>query len=246
MEKERQSRISALTKLPKVNRALAMRLLKHANKKEGEAKKEISTQNPLGDTRFSSMFTDEDFVVDENNPEYIKFHTKPQLNPNKQKSADSEESELEGRASSDESDSDVFDNGADSDEDNALLPKHVKESFKQKSKNKDAQKNLSEVDGVINSSKSLDHLIREGASRDAASKSLSFAKRLQEQRSQSGSQADRHVVRTASGAMSMTFNPTPKSEKKGKGRVTGSHLASIESDPKNPRRQRRHAPFTKK
>jgi len=80
LEQKRASRISIQKRLPKVNQALASRLLK-ANKKgdedDGDGTTTTTTttnttttttvdpSNPLGDARFAKMFTSKDYEVDE-------------------------------------------------------------------------------------------------------------------------------------------------------------------------------------
>lgn len=67
IEEERSNRVR-LKKLPKVNRSLAEKLMEKDTKK-----KEVNTtdvSNPLGDDRFSAMFTNPDFQVDEASEEY--------------------------------------------------------------------------------------------------------------------------------------------------------------------------------
>ncbi|KAI3506234.1 hypothetical protein L1887_28590 [Cichorium endivia] len=88
-EEERSTRITIKKKLPKVNRVLAKRLLEdeefEANKKETDAvpidtnkkpskKKRGLTTEVLQDDRFTSLFKNEDFEVDENSIEYRALH----------------------------------------------------------------------------------------------------------------------------------------------------------------------------
>ncbi|KXJ07855.1 Nucleolar protein 10 [Exaiptasia diaphana] len=84
IEEERENRVR-IKKLPRINRALAEKLLEEKKEKKKAAKvisKASDVTNPLGDERFAAMFKNPDFQVDE------------------------ESEELEGRASSDESSSD--------------------------------------------------------------------------------------------------------------------------------------------
>lgn len=62
LEAKRASRISFQKALPAVNRSLAERLLKATASKEAAG---ATADNPLGDSRFASLFTREDFQVDE-------------------------------------------------------------------------------------------------------------------------------------------------------------------------------------
>lgn len=73
IELQRASRIhaSALKKLPKVNRALAEKLLKKTGLDLTQRDK---SSNDLLDTRFKEIFEDEDFMVDETSREYAMLH----------------------------------------------------------------------------------------------------------------------------------------------------------------------------
>ncbi|RUS32954.1 WD40-repeat-containing domain protein [Jimgerdemannia flammicorona] len=74
IEKERGSRIRATNKLPKVNKALARQLLEEEEKKRRKGKLEEGAANPLNDSRFSGMFMDKDFEVDEETVEFKLLH----------------------------------------------------------------------------------------------------------------------------------------------------------------------------
>ncbi|BAU02650.1 uncharacterized protein HKW66_Vig0121780 [Vigna angularis] len=86
MEAERASRITVKKKLPKVNRALAARLLESEEvenekrdadddetKKASKKKKGLSMQD-LQDERFKAIFTDEDFEIKDTSQEYLALH----------------------------------------------------------------------------------------------------------------------------------------------------------------------------
>ncbi|KAI3711914.1 hypothetical protein L1987_70463 [Smallanthus sonchifolius] len=85
-ELERSTRITIKKKLPKVNRGLAKRLLEdeelEVTKKEAEIvdtkkpnkKKKGLTSEVLQDERFTSLFNNEDFEVDESSLEYRALH----------------------------------------------------------------------------------------------------------------------------------------------------------------------------
>ncbi|KAL5546575.1 hypothetical protein UlMin_006262 [Ulmus minor] len=89
MEKERATRITTKRKLPKVNRLLAKQILdeeeiemeneKKAAEDDNETKKVPKKKKTLGtdilkDERFSSMFKNEDFEIDEMSNEYRALH----------------------------------------------------------------------------------------------------------------------------------------------------------------------------
>jgi len=74
LEEERASRIK-LSKMPKINRVIAERLLdeKQSMKNQGEIQDE-GIANPLGDDRFAAMFLNKDFQVDMESEEYRLLH----------------------------------------------------------------------------------------------------------------------------------------------------------------------------
>ncbi|KAF8054988.1 nol10 [Scenedesmus sp. PABB004] len=86
LEEERQGRISVVRKLPKVNRAVAARLLAQQEAEAGDAaeggdgapgakrRKGEPASNPLADERFAAMFEDEAFTVDPLSDEYRALH----------------------------------------------------------------------------------------------------------------------------------------------------------------------------
>jgi ribosome biogenesis protein ENP2 len=117
IEKERKSRISAVKKLPKVNRALAEKLLhqdetddENAKKKSGKQRKKEAIRgkgtgtadNPIGDDRFKALFEDEEFQVDVDTAEYRLHHPSERQNAHlkeyqrKQESSDDDDSDDDG------------------------------------------------------------------------------------------------------------------------------------------------------
>ncbi|KAJ1872691.1 Small ribosomal subunit biogenesis, partial [Coemansia sp. RSA 486] len=132
----RESRIRATTKLPKVNRALAQRLLKlqkgtaaGADADAGDGEKRLGGKQRkkakaaadtatavLGDDRFKAMFADAEFEVDEEETEFKQLHTTSTRRQQKNQAA-------AARADGDSSDEDVdirqmpvAENGNDSDD----------------------------------------------------------------------------------------------------------------------------------
>lgn len=134
VEAKQSNRITIQRRLPTINRATAERILQNdakrkKNSKEGEEEDETdkSFSNPLGDDRFSRMFTSSDFQVDEESDTYRMLHpnaanTKQRKQEDMDSDAgtddaeedevggrfarvdDSEEEEIEGRASDESSD----------------------------------------------------------------------------------------------------------------------------------------------
>ncbi|KAL1564819.1 nucleolar protein 10-like [Salvia divinorum] len=94
-QSERENRITIKRKLPKVNRTLAARLLEAEEEqnddkdadvaetqektgaKKGPKRKRGLTTEVLKDERFTSMFEDKDFEVDEFSKEYLALHPMP-------------------------------------------------------------------------------------------------------------------------------------------------------------------------
>ncbi|KAG7389922.1 Nucleolar protein 10 [Phytophthora pseudosyringae] len=81
VEAKQANRITIQRRLPKVNRATAERILeteakRKRNSKGGveEAAADTALSNPLGDDRFSRMFTSSDFHVDEESDTYRMLH----------------------------------------------------------------------------------------------------------------------------------------------------------------------------
>ncbi|KAG7400981.1 Nucleolar protein 10 [Phytophthora boehmeriae] len=82
VEAKQANRITIQRRLPKVNRATAERILRNEakrkkNSKEGDeevADADNTFSNPLGDDRFSRMFTSKDFEVDEESDTYRMLH----------------------------------------------------------------------------------------------------------------------------------------------------------------------------
>lgn len=86
LEEERKTRISSVRKLPKVNKALAAKLVDAKEKGEDEGGKTdaagaADVMNPFGDNRFAAMFEDEDFQVDTTTHEYMLHHPEERARP---------------------------------------------------------------------------------------------------------------------------------------------------------------------
>ncbi|CAI9103347.1 OLC1v1001810C1 [Oldenlandia corymbosa var. corymbosa] len=107
LEKERESRITIRRKLPKVNRVLASKLLLEEaenEKKDAEGaddvknkaskKKKGLTAEIMNDDRFSKLFTDQDYEIDMNSPEFLALH--PVASTTEQSSLIGEHFELVG------------------------------------------------------------------------------------------------------------------------------------------------------
>ncbi|KAG5461396.1 MAG: WD40-repeat-containing domain protein [Olpidium bornovanus] len=126
VEAERASRIRATTKLPKVNRALASRLLEERETGEGARKKgkrkegDQPVPTVLEDERFAELFANADFEVDEDSLEFQQLNPtrstaarrRPLGNDSGEESAGGEdgpeESEAEGKGSDESSSEEEF------------------------------------------------------------------------------------------------------------------------------------------
>ncbi|XP_062506738.1 nucleolar protein 10-like [Corticium candelabrum] len=120
LEEQRANRVQA-KKLPKVNRMLAERLVGS----QRQPAKKRTTQNPLDDARFSEMFTNPNFQVDEESEEYKLLHPVISKQEKKRLRELEEEKqveqqrqldeELEGMVSEEETSTDEDNEGDDSD-----------------------------------------------------------------------------------------------------------------------------------
>ncbi|XP_056162338.1 uncharacterized protein LOC130136204 [Syzygium oleosum] len=141
LEAERASRITIKRKLPKVNRVLAARLLENdeaenenkesednESKKKSKKKKGLDSE-VLKDERFTAMFENKDYQIDEQSQEYISLHP---MSSKKQPSLVEEHFEPVGMEDDDGSDySDASaecqtsEEEADFDEDRSKTKSHV-------------------------------------------------------------------------------------------------------------------------
>ena len=212
LQAEQQSRIAVTKKLPKVNREVAEKIL---DKSENDG---LEASNALGDNRFADMFTNPDFQVDAEDPEYTKFHTAGKSGKSKDtkkqllehtedfQAVHESESELEGQVSDDES----LYGEIESDNSEELLSSKVIQQRKVKPKQareKAPERNVKMFE-VKSSADSWEKLIdrnRKSGKFLAQRKRMSFADRLE---SESHKQdKDLAVKRSTSGAMSLTFKP---------------------------------------
>jgi ribosome biogenesis protein ENP2 len=150
IKKKREDRISIQRRLPKVNQAMAERIL--AEKHKGEDVTDEAFANPMGDDRFGAMFKDENFSVDQEAHEWKLRHPSGEKKAdNREEDMDSDEEdhavkerfnvvdemadELEGKASdassSDDDDGLEYRRGEEQEKAKALA-KRKKEKLKQK------------------------------------------------------------------------------------------------------------------
>jgi ribosome biogenesis protein ENP2 len=107
MEEEAASRISSGTKLPKVNKNLAKKILDNKTSDEANIVEDEGANN-LVDDRFKDLFKDPLFEIDEDNAEFVKFNTRPKEAKKSKKpseteqNADNMQDEAEGVNSSDD------------------------------------------------------------------------------------------------------------------------------------------------
>ncbi|RLN92318.1 hypothetical protein BBJ28_00018456 [Nothophytophthora sp. Chile5] len=113
IEAKQANRITIQRRLPKINRATAERLLQgdaKSKKQQGEAEAETPTAdkafaNPLGDDRFSRMFTSNDFEVDEESEAYRLLHPNAANNTQQQRKK-REDMDSDGATDDDEDEED--------------------------------------------------------------------------------------------------------------------------------------------
>ncbi|KAK9764655.1 Small ribosomal subunit biogenesis [Basidiobolus ranarum] len=208
VDKERESRIRAKKNLPKVNKALASRLLKEDDKKKKKHGEHAAEQlNPLKDTRFTDLFNNPEYEVDEESTEFQLLRPVRSQDPSKnfvevEDDDDEEESEPEGKGS-DESTS-------ESDSDNDDLRTQIRKSSKPKSK--PATQRRAAGSGSIRAGVAdrkhppKFYEMKAGGQRQTSQKS--FGDRVNKELSGKGFN---RVSRTAMGGMEMSFKvPTNK------------------------------------
>ncbi|KAG0237303.1 hypothetical protein BGW42_001223 [Actinomortierella wolfii] len=204
LAKEAGSRIRATTKLPKVNKQLAAKLLSNeakARKKAGKDGQEPVT-SALKDERFADLFTNPDFEVDEETTEYKLLNPVQSTKKPSYRIVDDDEME-EASSADDESGSEV-----DSDEDLVRISNYKKPE--KKSKNKDA---ITSIRSGVKDRKRIPKMEvlkqranqAHGGASNKAQASRSFADRLAREH-----QTENTISRSTSGGMEMTFSLNKK------------------------------------
>lgn len=212
LEEARQSRISATRRLPKVNTAVASRMLSKVKKQSVSGENNsITHENPLGDNRFADMFKDSSFQVDEQDPEYIKFHTK--AHPKHREAAlsqaafdkvdDDSDRDMSSRASSNEF-SDNEDSGMDSDQSEQLLERGSRKKQVATVKKQDVKKKSPTFFEIRENQVSNGWDRKKSGYGEDRKKKESFEKRL----SKSSNRGGRSMQSSSGtgGAMTMKFN----------------------------------------
>jgi ribosome biogenesis protein ENP2 len=109
VEAKQANRITIQRRLPKINRATAERILENEAKKKKSDKaddgQEPALANPLGDDRFSRMFTSTDFEVDEESDTYRMLH--PNAVNKKQQRQQHEDMDSDAGSDDEETEDDV-------------------------------------------------------------------------------------------------------------------------------------------
>ncbi|KAI7871750.1 WD40-repeat-containing domain protein [Spinellus fusiger] len=217
LEKERGSRIRATDKLPTVNKNLAKKLREEGNNKKNKKKENV---NVLADGRFSELFADPEFQVDEASKEYQLLH--PSVSKKKVADSDEEDSEDEvmdtAEQHSDDSDSDRMVGDSDSEDDLVAKIRKERGLF---IRDKKPQTNARNVKDKKNRSARRAPEMRMGGETGRASgrgdARKSFGSRVQS--NEAKRRPDGHKIsRTAMGGMEMTFKPKAKAPGKGKQR----------------------------
>jgi ribosome biogenesis protein ENP2 len=235
LESARKSRISSLRKLPKVNRALASRLLSRSKPDAASEEPEeqntdklpqASSQNPLGDNRFAALFENPEFEVDENNPEYIKFHTTAPGKKKKQQNSDDSESDLD-MAVFDQEDaktSDLSSNEGFSSMDEESDGEQKRNSKKNSASSTKPVKKGPSMYEVKNGST---HLTGQSAQmiRQRRQQQQSFADRLRTMERNGTNGAVNEPKKGMGGAMTMTFEVKGRHQKRSAGHSSGRRSA---------------------
>ncbi|CAO3694431.1 unnamed protein product [Rhizopus stolonifer] len=207
IEKERESRIRAVKQLPSVNKALAKQLMTE----EGHKKHGKSTL--LEDNRFSDMFANPDFQVDEKSKEYQLLH--PIAAKQKRVDSDDEdEMDLDEKEDDDvesEDDSAIKDDDSDSEDD--IVSKIRKERGLMVRDKKPTKPSIRSTNGK----KKVDFRMgsENGKMTNRNDGKKSFGSRLKSENNR-GPRDGHKVSRTALGGMEMSF--TPKSKKNNRNR----------------------------
>ncbi|KAF9166979.1 hypothetical protein DFQ27_003536 [Actinomortierella ambigua] len=206
--KEAGSRIRATTKLPKVNKQLAAKMLSNEAKARKKAVKEGQEPSAAGsalkDERFADLFTNPDFEVDEDTTEFKLLNPVQSTKKPSYRIVGDDEMEDAGSESGSEP-SDV-----DSDEDLVRISNYKKPE-KKSGKNKDAitsirsgvkdRKRIPKME-VLKQRMNQSHAAS-GPSRSQASRS--FSDRLAREQ-----QTENNISRSTSGGMEMTFSLNKK------------------------------------
>ncbi|KAI9280103.1 WD40-repeat-containing domain protein [Sporodiniella umbellata] len=201
IDKERESRIRAVKQLPAVNKALAKQLMtEEAHKKHGKS-------TLLQDNRFSDMFANPDFQVDESSKEYQLLHP---IAKQKRVTSDDEDEDEEDALVLDEMETKVSEEEVDSEDD--IVSKIRKERGLMVRDNKKAYSSSQSIRRPTTKKKIDFRMGSENgkmAHRNEGKKS--FGARLKSE-SHRKSREGHKVSRTALGGMEMSF--THKSNKK--------------------------------
>ncbi|KAL0079672.1 WD40-repeat-containing domain protein [Phycomyces blakesleeanus] len=213
LEKERGSRIRANNKLPSVNKNLAKKLREEGNKKNKKKEKETV----LDDNRFSELFADPDFQVDEASKEYQLLH--PSAPKKAVADSEDEDDEMEDVPSRnthvDDSDSDRLDGDSDSEDD--IVGKIRKERglfMRDKKKPQTTVRNV--TDKKFKTARRGPEMRMGGETGRASGRGdarKSFGTRLKSNESKHKVEGHK-MSRTAMGGMEMSFKPKAKASNK--------------------------------
>ncbi|KAG9295815.1 hypothetical protein G9A89_009044 [Geosiphon pyriformis] len=211
IEKNRESRIQATKKIPKVNKELASRLLHEEENKKKKSKR--TAVNPLKDERFGELFTNPDYEVDENTIEYRLLHPtvsqkKEYLNEEEQEEEDEETEKSDPESdTSDGSESSASESDSDEDLATQLRKQNKVKSSKQKDEPIRTQKSLRLKRQMKREPRMMD--MKSGNPFNSNKSEISrktFGERLQ-----SGPRYQPYrITRAPLGGMEMTFKLNPK------------------------------------
>ncbi|CCI42709.1 unnamed protein product [Albugo candida] len=231
MEAKQGNRISIQSKLPKVNRAAAERIL-NADAKRKSKQSAPATSNLLEDDRFSNMFANKDFEIDEENDTYKLLH--PTTSKDKQNKR-LQAADIDSDVQSDEGDSDgsvapssiegKCSDDSTSEEDEMSEPEVLLETKSRQTKSQDkaslnkAGMKYSELGNLVGKQ----DLLAVGSRKDQQQRinkkrlaHLSLAERMQQQSDQVTSTFTRDTSRGGAYTREMKFFPSRSKQEQGK------------------------------
>ncbi|KAI9363754.1 WD40-repeat-containing domain protein [Pilaira anomala] len=206
IEKERGSRIRAVKQLPSVNKQLAKQLM--AEQKSGSGKKKPDV---LADNRFSDLFADPDFEVDEKSKEFQLLH--PSVKQNRHHRSDDEESDDEVVQQEEDTVMDE-DSGSESEED--IVTKIRKERGLEVRDRKQTSTSIRTGSGQKKRGPEMRMGTMGGRMTSKSEGKKSFGSRLQSDDNRRKNEGHK-MSRTAMGGMEMSFTPQSGKSKNSKG-----------------------------
>lgn len=259
LEAKQKNRISIQRRLPKVNRAVAERLLEaeaKAKKKQGKKQKDgedpetPAFANPMADDRFSRMFTSKDFEVDEESDTYRLLH--PNAANTKKKKDEDMDSDAGSDDDDDEEEDDIggrFDRVSDEEEMETEEEEEEDESQSEDDEpanKKAAPKRRAPSFYEIAAGEKVGDLMSFGSSKDRAAQKqkkqlakLPLAERVRQQRVEERERSAFKKEEAASGGYMREMSFIPQSERRKQERRGGGEPRGTDEGDSNERRKKR-------